>query len=97
MRLQYDGTLLRCPTTSLPLLSRRNDVQPYVVHATFQKWHFEGKRSRFRENNLWLLDAPSYYSEGRRDVTLPAAHTCSCSHGSGGFEDCPGDDVLLMV
>jgi hypothetical protein len=43
---------------------RRHDLKPYVVHATFQKWHFAGKRSRFRENNLWLLDLPSYYSEG---------------------------------
>ena len=34
------------------------------MHATFQRWHFAGKRSRFRETNLWLLDKPSYYSEG---------------------------------
>ncbi len=60
---------------------RRHDVKPYVVHATFQKWHFEGKRSRFRENNLWLLDTPSYYSEGGRHCELHAmpCHSC-CTH-----------------
>ena len=53
-------------------------MKPYVVHATFQKWHFEGKRSRFRENNLWLLDTPSYYSEGGRGGKAHAAHHCTC-------------------
>ena len=68
--LEPQRMLRRSIATSSPLLLRRHDLKPYVVHATFQKWHFEGKRSRFRENNLWLLDKPSYYSEGGRDVEL---------------------------
>ncbi|KAL4447981.1 hypothetical protein ABPG75_005200 [Micractinium tetrahymenae] len=57
--------------------------EPYVVHATFQRFptslHRQGKRARFREMGMWFLDPPEYfdppgggryltYTNGVRDV-----------------------------
>jgi hypothetical protein len=33
-----------------------------MVHATFQTGGLKGKVARFRENNMWKLNSPDYYS-----------------------------------
>jgi arabinosyltransferase len=44
------------------------DLQPYVVHATFQFSGTPGKRNRMREFMLWN-DEPEYYQPGHGFVT----------------------------
>ena len=45
-------------------LPQKYGIQPFVVHATFQRYNNNGKRSRFREAMAYLLDPPSYYNDG---------------------------------
>lgn len=45
-------------------LPQKYGTEPYVVHATFQRYNNNGKRARFRESHAYLLDPPAYYSEG---------------------------------
>lgn len=40
-------------------------MQPYVVHATFQRHHTPGKRARLREHGLWKADPPAYFTADR--------------------------------
>lgn len=44
----------------------KRGVEPYVAHTTFQRltYNFQpsGKRARFREFGMWLLDGPDYYA-----------------------------------
>ncbi|KAI3434762.1 hypothetical protein D9Q98_002822 [Chlorella vulgaris] len=52
----------------------RHQVQPLVVHATFQRYpvsqHQVGKRARFREMDMWFLDGTEYYDPpGARYLT----------------------------
>ena len=53
------------PPSHPPNCTCSQGVEPYVVHATFQRFSFNyqpsGKRGRFREFGLWLLDPPGYY------------------------------------
>jgi len=39
-------------------------IVPFAVHATFQLSGNPGKQNRMREHHLWLVDEPSYYSDG---------------------------------
>ncbi|KAL4446836.1 hypothetical protein ABPG77_008080 [Micractinium sp. CCAP 211/92] len=67
-------------------------VEPYVVHATFQRYSTDlsryGKRGRFRQFGLWLLDGPEYHSPpGARyltyqnDVRQYIEHLVATRHG----------------
>ncbi|KAL4434049.1 hypothetical protein ABPG75_000490 [Micractinium tetrahymenae] len=52
----------------------KHGVEPYVVHATFQRYSTGlsryGKRGRFRQFGMWLLDGPEYFSPpGARYLT----------------------------
>ena len=38
--------------------------QPFCVHATFQFSQVHGKRQRFREHGLWLIENDDYYTQG---------------------------------
>jgi arabinosyltransferase len=49
-------------------LHEQQQLEPYVVHATFQFSGTAGKRNRFREFKLWN-DPPSYYDTGYAFVT----------------------------
>lgn len=54
-------------TTKQP---QRLSVDVYAVHATFQfgpkrQGQFMGKRQRFREEGLWVLDPVKHYEEGK--------------------------------
>eukprot|EP00959_Pyramimonas_sp_CCMP1952_P255750 5342034-Pyramimonas_sp.AAC.1 len=49
------------PLEHVDYLDMLEQVDPYVVHATFQFAGTEGKRHRFREAKLWL-DPPAYYA-----------------------------------
>ncbi|PRW57844.1 glycosyltransferase family 77 [Chlorella sorokiniana] len=44
----------------------RHKQQPYVVHATFQRYPTDyslyGKRGRFREFGMWLVDGQEYFA-----------------------------------
>eukprot|EP00892_Ulva_mutabilis_P008482 jgi/Ulvmu1/6005/UM026_0131.1 len=39
-------------------------LQPYVVHATFQRYNNNGKVARFREAGAYVLDEPDYFNQG---------------------------------
>lgn len=39
-------------------------LQPYVVHATFQRYNNNGKVARFREAGAYVLDEPEYFHDG---------------------------------
>lgn len=43
---------------------QRQDVSPFVVHATHQNGGWEAKRHRLREAGLWN-DGQDYYETGR--------------------------------
>jgi len=45
-------------------LPEKYGLQPYVIHATFQRYNNNGKRSRFREARAYHLDPPVYYRDG---------------------------------
>jgi hypothetical protein len=54
-------------TTKQP---QRLGVDVYAVHATFQfgskrQGQFLGKRQRFREEGLWVVDPPAHYTDGK--------------------------------
>jgi arabinosyltransferase len=40
-------------------------LQPFVVHATFQRYNNNGKVARFREAGAYVIDEPEYYKEGK--------------------------------
>ena len=40
------------------------NVEPFVVHTTYQFSQARGKRQRLREHQLWLIDAQEYHDEG---------------------------------
>eukprot|EP00958_Prasinococcus_capsulatus_P001137 scaffold104_cov375-Prasinococcus_capsulatus_cf.AAC.16 len=69
--LAYDGrammgilgvsTFLSGHTFFVQRMHQKQNVDPYVVHATFQFSGTEGKRHRFREAGLWHVDSDDYY------------------------------------
>jgi len=64
-------------------------VDPYVVHATFQFSGTRGKRNRFRESMLWIVDPPEYYDAPEKylayDNILPPYEVMHEQKGRGSY------------